>query len=54
MNELEQTNTPKDFMGESFGDNKANKSNELNESMCITETSQHGNSEAIHNIGAAR
>lgn len=53
MNELEQTNTLKDFMSGSFGDNKANKSNELNESMSIMETSQDEYSQAIHNIGGA-
>lgn len=51
MNDLEQQNTPKEFMSSSFGDNKADKTNELNDSMTIVETNKDEYSQTIHNIG---
>lgn len=50
MNE-NMTNTPKDFMTTSFGDEKANKSTELNEGMSIVENTQDEYEQTLHNLG---
>ena len=51
MNELEQTNETRSMMKGSYQDNKLDKSNELNESMTISEASRDEYEQTIHSIG---
>ncbi len=51
MNELEQTNETRSMMKGSYQDNKLDKSNELNESMTISEVSRDEYEQTIHTIG---
>ena len=51
MNELEQKNETKSMMKGSYQDNKLDKSNELNESMTINESSRDEYENKLHNIG---
>ena len=51
MNQLDQTNENKSFMKESYGDNKVDKSSELNDRMTISETARDEYESKIHNIG---
>ena len=51
MNELEQKNETRSMMKSSFNDLKLNKSNELNESMTINESSRDEYEKTLHNIG---
>jgi len=52
MKDLEQTNETRSMMkGLTFGDYKADKSNELNASMTINEGSRDEYESTLHNIG---
>lgn len=51
MNDLEQTNATKSMMKSNYGDTKADKSNELNESMTLNEGSRDEYENTLHNIG---
>ncbi len=51
MNELEQKNETRSMMKTSFNDQKLDKSNELNESMTINESSRDEYESTLHNIG---
>ena len=51
MNELEQKNETRSMMKTSFNDQKLDKSNELNESMSINESSRDEYEKTLHNIG---
>lgn len=51
MNELEQTNETRSMMKGSYQDNKLDKSNELNESMTISEQSKDEYEQTLHSIG---
>lgn len=51
MNQLEQTNENRSMMKSSFGDQKLDKSNELNDSMTINESSRDEYESTLHNIG---
>jgi len=52
MKDLEQTNETRSMMkGSTFGDYKADKSNELNASMTINEGSRDEYESTLHNIG---
>lgn len=46
-----EENKMKSFMTSSYGDEKADKSNELNESMTITDTSSDEYTRKINSIG---
>lgn len=47
----EQTNEARPMMTETYGDNKLNKSTELNETMTINENSRDSYTETLHNLG---
>ena len=51
MKELEQTNETRSMMKGSYQDNKLDKSNELNESMTIKETSKDEYEQTLHTLG---
>lgn len=51
MNQLEQTNDNRSMMKTSYGDQKLDKSNELNDSMTINESSRDEYESTLHNIG---
>lgn len=51
MNELEQKNDTRSFMKSNTGDNKVDKSNELNDSMTINQSSRDEYESTLHNIG---
>lgn len=51
MNQLEQTNEPREMMTTSFGENKLDKSMELNDSMTIKETGKDDYSQTLHSLG---
>lgn len=51
MNQLGQTNEPKSFLDNSYGDEKANKVAELNDSMTIKETGRDEYEQKLHNLG---
>ena len=53
MNELEQTNDTRSMMKGSYQDNKLDKSNELNESMTINESSRDEFENTLHNLGGS-
>ena len=54
MNELEQTNETRSMMKGSYQDNKLDKSNELNESMTINETSKDEYEQTLHSLGGSQ
>lgn len=54
MNDLELENKNKGFMKSTYGDNKMDKSNELNESMTISPSPQDEYTRTIHNIGGSK
>ena len=54
MNDLEAKNDMRSMMKTDSGDNKLDKSNELNETMTISENSQDEFTRTIHNIGGAK
>lgn len=47
----EDTQNMREFIGESFGDNKLSKSTELNESMSISDSSRDEYESKIHSLG---
>ena len=51
MKELEQTNETRSMMKGSYQDNKLDKSNELNESMTISEASKDEYEQTLHTLG---
>ena len=51
MNDLEQTNETRSMMKGSYQDNKLDKSNELNESMTISEASKDEYEQTLHTLG---
>lgn len=51
MNNLEAKNENRSMTKDSFGDHKADKSQELNDSMTINEGSRDEYTRTIHNIG---
>lgn len=51
MNDLEAKNTTRSMMKSSYGDSKADKSSELNDSMTISEGSRDEYEKTLHNIG---
>ena len=51
MNQLEQTNDNRSMMKSSYGDQKLDKSNELNDSMTINKSSRDEYESTLHNIG---
>lgn len=51
MNDLEQTNETRSMMKGSYQDNKLDKSNELNESMTISESSRDEYEQTLHSLG---
>ena len=51
MNELEQTNETRSMMKGSYQDHKLDKSNELNESMTISEASKDEYEQTLHTLG---
>lgn len=51
MNELEQTNETRSMMKGSYQDTKLDKSNELNESMTISEASKDEYEQTLHTLG---
>ena len=51
MHDLEQKNENREFMTESFGNQKADKSQELNATMTINEKGRDSYEEKIHNMG---
>lgn len=53
MNELEQTNDTRSMMKGSYQDNKLDKSNELNESMTINESSRDEFENTLHTLGGS-
>lgn len=53
MNQLEQTNETRSMMKSDNGDIKMDKSNELNESMTINESSRDEYESKIHALGGA-
>lgn len=53
MHKIGETNETKDMMSDSFGSNKLDKSQELNESMTIRETSMDEYESKIHNLGGS-
>lgn len=48
---LEQQNSMRNMMKSDYGDNKLDKSKELNETMSITKKSGDQYTKKIHNIG---
>jgi len=53
MNDLEQTNTTRSMMKGSYNDTKLDKSNELNDSMTLNESSRDEYENTLHNIGGS-
>ena len=51
MKDLDQTNETRSMMKNSYGDSKADKSNELNDSMTLNESSRDEYEKTLHNIG---
>lgn len=51
MNDLEQKNTTRSMMSGNYGDNKMDKSNELNDSMTINEGSRDEFESTLHTLG---
>ena len=51
MNNLEQTNETRSMMKGSYQDTKLDKSNELNESMTISEASKDEYEQTLHTLG---
>lgn len=51
MSRLDDQNSNRSMMSSSYGDQKADKSKELNESMTIKETGQDEFEKTAHNIG---
>lgn len=51
MKDLEAKNENRSMMKSDYGNNKADKSNELNESMTIKETPQDEYTKKIHTLG---
>lgn len=51
MNELNQTNEPKTFLEPTYGDEKANKVSELNDSMSIKDNGKDEYEQKLHNLG---
>ena len=54
MNQLEQTNETRSMMKGSYQDNKLDKSNELNESMTISEASRDEYEQTLHSLGGSQ
>lgn len=52
--DLEEKNTVKDNMKSSYGDDKLDKSNELNDSMTINEASRDEYENKLHNLGGTQ
>ena len=51
MKDLEATNETRSMMKGSYNDHKLDKSNELNDSMTLNETSRDEYEKTLHNIG---
>lgn len=51
MNQLEQKNENRSMMKTSYGDQKLDKSNELNDSMTINENSRDEYENTLHSLG---
>lgn len=51
MNSLEQTNETRSMMKSNYNDTKMDKSNELNDSMTINESSRDEYESTLHTIG---
>ena len=54
MNELEQKNQTRSFMKGSYEDHKLDKSNELNETMTINESSRDEYEQQLHSLGGSQ
>ena len=54
MKDLEQTNDTRSMMKGTYQDNKLDKSNELNESMTISEASRDEFEQALHTLGGSQ
>lgn len=50
---MEKENSMKNFIKSDYGDEKLDKSNELNESMSISSSSQDEYTKKIYNIGGS-
>ena len=48
---MAENNTTRSFMISDYGDNKADKNKELNESMSISPSSRDEYTNAVHNAG---
>lgn len=53
MNQLDATNETKSFMKGTYQDNKLDKSNELNDSMTINESSRDEFEQTLHTLGGS-
>lgn len=53
MKELTAENETRSMMKNDYGDSKADKSNELNDSMTIDEQSRDEYEQAVHTLGGA-
>lgn len=53
MKDLEQTNETRSMMKSDYGEVKADKSKELNDTMTLNEASRDEYAKTIHNIGGA-
>jgi len=51
MKELDQTNETRSMMKSNYGELKADKSKELNDTMTINESSRDEYAKTLHNIG---
>ena len=51
MKDLEQNNETRSMMKTSFNDQKLDKSNELNDSMTLNESSRDEYEKTLHNLG---
>lgn len=51
MKDLEQQNETRSMMKSDYGDRKADKSGELNDTMTINEASRDEYENTLHNIG---
>lgn len=51
MNQLEQTNETRSMMKQTYEDHRLDKSNELNDSMTINESSRDEYENKLHNLG---
>lgn len=49
--DLEGTNETRSFTKDGYGDNRLDKSNELNDSMTISEKSRDEYTQTLHNLG---